>query len=94
MLLGVGGLLSAGEASGACALFDVSAGLLLAVTGLSAVFLSGDAAALGLGAGKGGNCTHSLLLATDGVPFEVLLTFGGVLSSGVEVEGAAVESLV
>ena len=86
--------MSAGEASGACALLDVSTGLLLPVTGLSAVCLSVDAAALGLGAGKGGNCTHSLLLATDGVSFEALLAFWRDLSSAVAVEGAAVDGLV
>ena len=94
MLLGVGELLRAGDASGAGGLFDVSAGLLLEVTGLSAALLSGDTAALGLGAGKGGNCTHSLLLATEGVSWEALTAFLRGLSSGVVAEGAAGGELV
>ena len=54
-------MLFEGEACGESEMFEGSAGLLLGGAGLTSFFWSGEVASWALGAGKGGNCTQSLL---------------------------------
>ena len=83
-----------GEACGESEIFEDSAGLLLGGAGLTSVFLSGAVDSLDLGAGKGGNWTHSLSGATGGLFRGVLLAFLGGLSSVAVAVGAAGGRLV
>ncbi len=87
-------MLFEGEACGESEIFEGSAGLLLGGAGLTSVFLSGVFDSLTLGAGKGGNCTHSLSGATEGLFRGVLLAFLGGLSSVAVAVGAAGSGLV